>query len=282
MFHKRFSLALLCIAGLALLMPPMPALNLARGGDEHSKSCGDGKKGGDDKDDDDDHGCGKSKDTTPPTITCPGNFGPKGSFPGLDCGQSTCPAATGYPTVTDDTDPHPKLTWSDSVESNLCGSRRVDRIITRTWRARDKAGNSSTCTQEIFVNKLDTPMDILPGDCSNLFVLDGDPLPITLLGTDEIPAGQIRPGSVHAYLLGNCDLAGVRPRSLYFGDVATVGECQASADGRSDLTFFFNKAQLADAFGLAAMPSGTVVNLVLSGELCSGCEFIATSKMIIQ
>jgi len=78
-------------------------------------------------------------DNTPPTITCPPDIT-------VTCGQSTNPCVTGYATDNDNCDPCPTLSYCDS--SNSCG---CPRVITRTWKSRDRCGNQVTCTQRITV-----------------------------------------------------------------------------------------------------------------------------------
>jgi len=255
-------------------MSPTSAFDGKKGDDDHEHEHGDDCKGG--------GGNGGNKnDHTPPLITCP----PEAK---VLCGDSTEPENTGFATATDDTDPNPTLTWHDAVETDLCGTDRHDRVITRTWRARDKSGNSATCDQKILVVKTVMEMDVLPGTCPNEFTLDCDPLPITILGSDATPASLIQPSSVRVYAFADCSLGGVKPKGLYTGDVAgprTLGgacNCEVTTpDGRNDMTFFFSKTKLAQQFNLTGLPSGTAVQLVISGKLCTGCDFIATDCLIM-
>ena len=260
---------------------------------DHDGGCGgnggNGGNGGHDHDHDHDHdgGCGGGgggggggNDHTPPVITCPGETK-------VFCGDSVLPDVTGFPQVSDDTDPNPVVTYKDSVQWNLCGGNRHDHIITRTWKARDKSGNQSTCTQEIGVVKKLMQADILPGACPNLFELNCDPLPITILGSDAIPVSQILPCTVKLWL-DDCSGGGVSPKNLYYGDVAGIVnptgpcDCEVSGpDGKNDLTFFFSKSKLAEKFNLLNLPHGTALNVVITGQLCGGCEFAATDCLII-
>lgn len=258
--------------------------------DDHGGGCG-GGNGGHDNDHDHDHGGGNGgnggcgggnggNDHTPPVITCP----PEAK---AYCGSDVSPEIMGYPVVTDDKDANPVVTYQDSVQWNLCGGNRHDHIITRTWKARDKSGNQSTCTQEIGVVKKVMQADVLPGVCPNLFELNCDPLPITILGSDAIPVSQILPCTVKVWL-DDCSGGGVAPKNLYYGDVAgqvnPTGPCDceiAGPDGKNDLTFFFSKSKLAEKFNLLNLPHGTALNLVITGQLCSGCEFAATDCLII-
>ena len=56
------------------------------------------------------------------------------------------PAQTGSPTVTDNCDPNPVVTYSDSVAAGSCAG---SYIVTRTWTAVDSCGNTSTSNQTI-------------------------------------------------------------------------------------------------------------------------------------
>ncbi len=68
----------------------------------------------------------------------------------LGCGTNTSnvplPSVTGSPTVTDSCDSTPTVTYSDSVVNGSCAGSMV---ITRTWKAVDLCGNTSTCNQII-------------------------------------------------------------------------------------------------------------------------------------
>ncbi|MHC4444014.1 MAG: lamin tail domain-containing protein [Planctomycetota bacterium] len=90
-------------------------------------------------------------DTTPPEITCPADLE-------VECGESTDPSATGSATTTDNIDPNPAITFSDTTTPGTCpdGSQ-----ITRTWTATDEAGNSSSCDQVITI--VDTTPPVLSG-----------------------------------------------------------------------------------------------------------------------
>ena len=88
-------------------------------------------------------------DTTAPVITCPASVT-------LDCPAVTTTNATGVATATDVCGT-PAITFSDST-ATTCGNAKV---ISRTWRATDPCGNSSTCVQTITVRDL-TPPTITP------------------------------------------------------------------------------------------------------------------------
>ncbi len=110
--------------------------------------------------------CGNSKvcvqridvvDNTPPVLSCPPSIT-------ITCDQSTAPATTGSPQVTDNCSTSSSIivSYSDVVSGALdCSS---DGSIIRTWRAVDACGNTSTCLQTITVKKIDAPLIACPPD----------------------------------------------------------------------------------------------------------------------
>ncbi|MEO5905666.1 MAG: hypothetical protein ABIQ11_02995, partial [Saprospiraceae bacterium] len=76
-------------------------------------------------------------DSTAPVITCPASLT-------IECTASTLPANTGTATATDNCDAVPAITSSDVTVAGGCPQ---EYVITRTWRATDDCGNSSSCTQ---------------------------------------------------------------------------------------------------------------------------------------
>jgi hypothetical protein len=110
-------------------------------------------------------GCGNSSsciqiivvnDNTPPSITCPVNVT-------IQCNTSTLPANTGTATATDFCDVSPTITFTDVTVGGTCPQ---ELTITRTWKATDDCGNSSTCNQTIFVDDSTATSDHLPGECN--------------------------------------------------------------------------------------------------------------------
>ncbi|RXK58128.1 T9SS type A sorting domain-containing protein [Lacibacter luteus] len=90
-------------------------------------------------------------DNTPPVITnCPADIT-------IACGASTLPANTGTATATDACGA--TVTFSDVVVENC--SRKA---ITRTWKAVDPCGNTSTCTQLITVTDAVAPVITCPAN----------------------------------------------------------------------------------------------------------------------
>ena len=88
------------------------------------------------------------RDTTAPTITCP----PSAT---LDC-EGTI---SGQPTVDDNCDSNPSVTYSDGQPSGDCPV-----TLTRTWTATDDCGNSSSCTQTVVLDDDVPPVMTCPLD----------------------------------------------------------------------------------------------------------------------
>ncbi len=140
-------------------------------------------------------------DTTPPVIVCPPTYA-------ATCSSNAAPATAGTATATDDCTPSADImiTYKDIVT----GLADCDQTIKRTWTAKDKCGNTSTCEQLISVRDNIPPMitncpqnqtvGTDPGQCfytiSNPWVIlatdNCDPSPsVSLTYTD--PAGVVKP-----------------------------------------------------------------------------------------
>ena len=131
-------------------------------------------------------------DTTPPVLTVPANVA-------LDCDQSTAPSNTGQATATDNCDPSPDVTYSDS-SSGTCPT-----VVTRTWTARDNCDNLSSGVQTITVDDTTPPVLTVPPDVT--------------VGYGE-PAGPSHTGQATA--TDNCDPS----PDVTYSDTATEGCCQ--------------------------------------------------------
>ena len=77
-------------------------------------------------------------DFTPPVLTVPADVT-------IACDDPSDPPHTGQATATDNLDPSPTITYTESYASGL------NYFIYRTWTATDAAGNSSSGTQKITV-----------------------------------------------------------------------------------------------------------------------------------
>ncbi len=93
----------------------------------------------------------KLVDYIPPSLRCPPDVT-------ITCEGSRKPFYTGYPRVVDNCDPHPLVTYRDTV-----GLRGCHGYITRTWQAIDACGNTRFCIQRIKVVDNTPPMfDVRP------------------------------------------------------------------------------------------------------------------------
>ncbi len=131
-------------------------------------------------------------DTTPPTITCPGNVA-------VQCAEDVPEPDIGSVTAGDNCPPV-VVTWiSDVPDGAVC-----PLTITRTYRATDGCGNTAECTQLITVNDTEPPTITCPDD-------------IAISCTDPIPAPDI--GDVTAG--DNCGT----PTVTWEGDVSDGNTC---------------------------------------------------------
>ncbi len=88
-------------------------------------------------------------DTTPPTVTAPGDLT-------VECDEDLNPPATGEATADDFIDPVPTIVFSDTV---IAGPSPYEFTIERTWTATDEAGNESDpATQVIEVADMTPPV----------------------------------------------------------------------------------------------------------------------------
>jgi PKD repeat protein len=93
------------------------------------------------------------QDAEPPVITCPVALT-------VQCDADVPAFNPAQVKVTDNCDPAPAVTHVSDVSTGTC-----PKIITRTYKATDAAGNSTTCTQTITVH--DTIAPVISG-CSNV------------------------------------------------------------------------------------------------------------------
>lgn len=68
--------------------------------------------------------------------------------------NSPYPSA-GVPSVSDNCDPQPVVTFTDAVVNGDCAQ---EKFITRTWTATDSCGNFSTCVQQIHIDDTTPPV----------------------------------------------------------------------------------------------------------------------------
>ena len=67
----------------------------------------------------------------------------------LECSDDNSPNSVGRPTVTDNLDPDPDLSYMEIALQSACGFRRV-------WTATDHAGNSASVSQRIDIRSVDS------------------------------------------------------------------------------------------------------------------------------
>ncbi len=94
------------------------------------------------------------EDSTPPAITCPVDLT-------IECNTSSDPLVTGTATATDNCDTSIIITFADITTAGACPQSLT---ISRTWNAVDACGNSTECTQTIFVQDTVAPILTCPVD----------------------------------------------------------------------------------------------------------------------
>jgi hypothetical protein len=221
------------------------------------------------------------RDHLPPVITCPEDGK-------LTCGDDVSPQALGFATATDNCDTHVQVTHHDHLIFPQCDAQRAEYTIERTWRAVDNDCNVATCVQTIDVVKRVAALDVLPGACPNTYDRGSNALlPIAILGNFDFDVTQVQWSSIRLYGL-YCAGGPVSAHSVQLADVATpfvgsgCGCHDLNGDGRLDLVARFNRNHLNHALGLCNLPSGTAVQIIVTGRLCGGCEFIAQDCLVVQ
>jgi uncharacterized repeat protein (TIGR01451 family) len=91
-------------------------------------------------------------DITPPVLTVPPDVT-------VGYGQPTDVSHTGWATATDNCDPDPEITYSDTESAGCCAI-----TIVRLWTATDDCGNSSSAAQTIKVTDVTPPELTVPDD----------------------------------------------------------------------------------------------------------------------
>ncbi|MCP4248179.1 MAG: hypothetical protein GY778_14130 [bacterium] len=235
---------------------------------------------------------GASTDGCQATVTIDDTAAPVfDSFPGdlaVTCGESTDPGDTGTATASDGCDLNPAVTHSDSVSDPTCPADPVQSTITRTWTATDACGNSASDTQTITVLKRVLDMDLKPGSCPNPFNRRSHGvLPVALLGSADFDVTTVDLASVvlsRADCVGGSTAPHEGPRGPHtvVSDVGTpfdgelCGCHELEGDGIDDLSMKFKVQDLVAALELDGLSPGSMVELVVSGELADGCKFIAS------
>ena len=111
-------------------------------------------------------------DNTAPIITCPANTTLEclDTAGAADCigmnilaAIATDSSNTGVASASDNCDPAPVISQSDSTADGSCDQ---EMILTRTWTATDACGNASTCDQTITTTDSNAPSITCPADVS--------------------------------------------------------------------------------------------------------------------
>lgn len=211
-------------------------------------------------------------DTIPPVLTCPSDLL-------VILGDPTDPSATGMATATDACNPTPTVTWTDDL-SGL--HPQGTGTILRTWTATDGC-QSSSCLQTIEV-ALEVHFQLFPEYCPNELIVsgtsaDGDRVTATILG-NAIDVTQVNLSSVSLVAAGNFDAPGVQPINIAFADLSSpdvnleICACTLPPpDGKMDLFLEFDAQEVIQAFGLAALPSGTEFPVNIKGDLSNSEVF---------
>ncbi len=133
-------------------------------------------------------------------------------------------------------------------------------------------------------------LDVKPGKCPNEFKprtgKSGHRTDISLVGTQNLDVTDV---DVSSILLSRVDDVGgsVAPNRLRIQDRATPFEGEPSGchklrrDGIDDLHMKFFSVQMTQELQLDQLPQGTVLELVVTGNLLDGTPFIASDWVVI-
>ncbi len=131
-------------------------------------------------------------------------------------------------------------------------------------------------------------MDIKPGSCPNSFNRDGHGvLPVALVGRDDFDVTQVdiatlrlrRADGMGGSVLSNEELPGPITQVADVSEKSEGEPCvcrKLEGDGTSDLEAHFKGDDLVFALELDTLPTGTLVELALTGELLDGTHFSAS------
>lgn len=136
-------------------------------------------------------------------------------------------------------------------------------------------------------------VDVRPGSVANPVGPSSDGLlPVLLLGSAEVDATTVKPGSV---TLSRRDRVGepIAPSAgpsgpgaivTDLGSVVGIGSGAArreAGDGIPDLLFHFSMDELTEAFELADIANGTTIEVVLRGTLTTVESFVAVDRVTV-
>ncbi len=93
------------------------------------------------------------EDKRKPVLTCQNDT--------LFCNAPTTPTALGIPSIFDNCDPNPSLSYLDEIDNPDCQLDYSARI-TRTWTATDQSNNVGTCVQTILITRANLSEVVFP------------------------------------------------------------------------------------------------------------------------
>ncbi|MCO6484214.1 MAG: gliding motility-associated C-terminal domain-containing protein [Saprospiraceae bacterium] len=102
----------------------------------------------------------------------------------VDCGDIPDPILV---TATDNCDPDPQLTFTESVAGNVC----QPQIITRTWTAFDDCGNGTQVIQQIYVLDDEPPVILNPPADLTISCAIGPPPVPSINVSDDCGSGNV-------------------------------------------------------------------------------------------
>ncbi len=137
------------------------------------------------------------------------------------------------------------------------------------------------------LGELELPLDIKPRMCPNTVMRDTSAAVwAALLGSKDFDITQVRMSSL---LLSRADGVGgsLEPRNLKFKDEGTPfqGElCDCHAAGRdqiTDLRMKFKTDAMVEAFELNGEPSGSTIELIVTGQLNDGTMILGRDCILL-
>lgn len=213
-------------------------------------------------------------DTTVPNITCPANVN-------IDCGTTTALGVTGTATVTDNCDPAPAVTFTDSKVGSCPGT------ITRTWTAVDTCGNIANCQQiitELAVDPCDPDVTNPAIACPGNVVIECDASTSTASNGAATAIDFCDPATAVTYAdavaAGTCPQAGVITRTWTATDADTnIDTClQTITILDSVAPVVTPPANVAIACDASTAPAGT--GTATATDNCDSTPAISSSDAI--
>lgn len=223
----------------------------------------------------------KLRDAEKPVIQCP-------ELEKVFSGQDTSPDALGWATAVDNCDTNVQISYYDKIVYPQCPADRFAYVIERTWKAVDNDCNVSKCVQIIDVVRIVTSLDVRPGVCPNVYDANACTLlPIAITGGPGFDATKINWNTVKIWG-EDCSAGPITPHSLHLCDVATPlisgVNCNCddlNGDGKLDLLLKVQRWKINQAFDVCDLPSGTTLQVIVTGRLCNGNYFIAQDCMVL-